>query len=391
MSLLLDALKKTEQARPDVVQGTASSPPTPTLTLETLPETPKNKTAREAEDDPARMSAHNLFAAKPMRTGTRLGIVPLALLAGLLFAAGGGYYVWREISPMPMMKDQSPAPSPSFIAITAPPSTAPAPLVVAPEALPVTPGSAPVAPGSQIIAEEEPISTKRAPALVMSAPQASIPKAAKPIRIEHDPKTVKPIHIEHDKDTATVDPTLLAAYQAYRNGDLDTARKHYDEVLHKDTKNRDALLGLGAIAQQQSQDAAAAHYYRQVLALDPRDPIAHAGMSTLFGTADTAGTESRLKLLLAQQPQSAALYFALGNHYTEQSRWSEAQQAYFEAVKRDPDDGRFVFNLAVSLDHLGQSRLAAQYYQRALQLSPADTAGFNRAQVQQRMNELTAP
>lgn len=213
----------------------------------------------------------------------------------------------------------------------------------------------------------------------MSAPQASIPKAAKPIRIEHD------------NETATVDPTLLAAYQAYRNGDLDTARKHYDEVLHKDTKNRDALLGLGAIAQQQSQDAAAAHYYRQVLALDPRDPIAHAGMSTLFGTADTAGTESRLKLLLAQQPQSAALYFALGNHYTEQSRWSEAQQAYFEAVKRDPDDGRFVFNLAVSLDHLGQSRLAAQYYQRALQLSPADTAGFNRAQVQQRMNELTAP
>ena len=379
MSLLLDALKKTGQAQPDVMQGTPSSPRTPSLTLETLPETPKKKTAREAENDLARMSAHNLFAAKPVRTGTRLGIVPLALIAGLLFAAGGSYYVWREISPMPMMTEQSPAPSPDFIAITAPPSTAPTPLVLAPEASPVTPENAPVAPGSQTIAEEKPISIKRAPALATSAPQAFTPKAAKPIRIEHD------------NEIATVDPTLLAAYQAYRNGDLDTARQHYDEVLHKDTKNRDALLGLGAIAQQQSQDAAAAHYYRLVLALDPRDPIAHAGMSTLFGTADTAGTESRLKLLLAQQPQSAALYFALGNHYTDQSRWSEAQQAYFEAVKRDPDDGRFVFNLAVSLDHLGQSRLAAQYYQRALQLSPPDTAGFDRAQVQQRMNELTAP
>lgn len=379
MSLLLDALKKTGQAQSDVIQETPSSPRTPKLTLETLPEIPKEKTARETEDDPARMSAHNLFAAKPVRTGTRLGIIPLALLAGLLFAAAGSYYVWREISPMPMMKEQSPAPSPDFISITAPPATAPAPLVVVPEALPVAPGSAPAAPGRQTIAEEKTNPAKRAPALATSAPQAFTPKAAQPIRIEHD------------NETATVDATLLAAYQAYRNGDLDTARQHYDEVLHKDTKNRDALLGLGAISQQQSQDAAAAHYYRQVLALDPRDPIAHAGMSTLFGTADTAGTESRLKLLLAQQPQSAALYFALGNRYTEQSRWSEAQQAYFEAVRRDPDDGRFVFNLAVSLDHLGQSRLAAQYYQRALQLSPADTAGFNRAQVQQRMNELAAP
>lgn len=369
MHLLLDALKKTGQAaQTNAVQGTPSDQSTPELTLENLPEMPQQKTARQVDDDLARLSAHNLFAAKPARTVTRLGIVPLTVLGGLLLAVGGSYYVWREISPAPMIKHQNSAP----IAISAPPSTVPTPLVLAPNALPVLPEMEPVA-------EVKPSAARRTPAPAAPPPQTFAPNAVQPIRIEHG------------NEMGTVDTTLLAGYQAYRNDDLDAARQHYGDVLHKDAKNRDALLGLAAIALQQSQDDIAAGYYRQVLALDPRDPIAHAGMSTLFGTADTAGTESRLKLLLLQQPQSAALHFALGNHYAEQSRWGEAQQAYFEAVRRDRDDGVFAFNLAVSLDHLGQTKLAAQYYQRALQLSPSDTAGFNRAQVQQRANELTAP
>ena len=77
---------------------------------------------------------------------------------------------------------------------------------------------------------------------------------------------------------------------------------------------------------------AAIQYYRQVLSLDPRDPVAHAGMSA-FASGDAAGKESRLKQVLTQTPQSAALHFALGNLYSEQSRWGEAQQAYFNALQ----------------------------------------------------------
>ena len=201
----------------------------------------------------------------------------------------------------------------------------------------------------------------------------------------------QPIHIEHGQEGYAVDPTLLAAWQAYRSGDLRTAWQHYSDVLKKDAKNRDALLGMAAIAQQQSQDAIAVRYYNKVLMLDPRDPIAHAGMLSLLGPGNEAGAESRLKLLLSQQPQSAALHFALGNLYLEQSRWSDAQQAYFNACNLEQDNAQFAFNLAVSLDHLGQGKLAAQHYLRALQLDLSDNPGFNRAQTQQRINELTAP
>lgn len=371
MSLLLDALKKSGQAHPQSGTSAAAhrdnsrltpehAPRTaPHLSLEGLPEPLRQNTARESEDDLARLSVHKLSAAKAAPARPQLGIVPLALAAGLLLAAGGGYYVWREISP--------------------------APSILRPSAAPAPPASGAAPNGPAAMAETPPATTENPGAARRAMTLAS------PITQTIAPETPQPIHIEHTRTIAAVDPTLLAGYQAYRAGNLDTARQHYEDALRKDANNRDALLGLAAIAQQQSQDAAAAQYYRKVLALDPRDPIAHAGMAALFGAADLTATESRLKRLLSQKPQSVELHFALGNLYAEQSRWNDAQQSYFEAARRAPEDARIALNLAVSLDHLGQDRLAAQYYQRTLQLSPTDATDFNRAHVQQRAHELATP
>lgn len=303
----------------------------------------------------------------------RIAIIPAALVSALLLAAAGGFYVWREISVPPVMQKKN---------ITVPlASVAPLPAsasVIAPE----------------LLIPDDPISA--IPSLLVNSPPD---KAKRKSRPDNSPKLktsaalAPPVRIEHSHESIAVDPILLNAWQAYRDGDLDTALQHYGEVLHKDAQHnnppdRNALLGLAAIAQQRSQDAVAAQYYSRLLALDPRDPDAHAGMSSLLGATGTAGTESRLKLLLAQRPEAAALHFALGNYYAEQSRWGDAEQSYFTACKLESDNARFAFNLAVSLDHLGQEKLAAQHYQHALQLDPANNPGFDHAQTQLRLIEL---
>lgn len=206
----------------------------------------------------------------------------------------------------------------------------------------------------------------------------------------HAPRQTQPFTIEKHQQVDAITPLLQAAYRAYRSGDLTTAQRDYGDVLQRDDKNRDALLGLAAIAQQQGQDPLAAQYYGQLLALDPRDALANAGMSAL-GKGSQPDKESRLKLLLEQQPQSAALHFALGNLYAEQSRWPEAQQAYFDAYSLQPDAAQYAYNLAVGLDHLGQGKLASQYYRRALQLDASGNANFDHSQTQQRLDELKAP
>ncbi|HYR05704.1 MAG TPA: tetratricopeptide repeat protein, partial [Gallionella sp.] len=135
------------------------------------------------------------------------------------------------------------------------------------------------------------------------------------------------------------------------------------------------------------ENQAAARYFGRVLALDPRNALANAGMSAL--NTDDDYNESRLKILLHEQGNSAALHFALGNLYARQSRWGEAQQAYFNAYALEPGNAEYAFNLAVSLDHLGQKKLAVQHYQLAIQLDPSHSAGFNHAQILQRAQELT--
>ena len=151
-------------------------------------------------------------------------------------------------------------------------------------------------------------------------------------------------------------------------------------------RNTDALLGLAAIAQRNGDDSSAAYYYAKVLELDPRDPVANAGMSAL---TTSNNTESRLKRLLNEQQGSSALHFALGNQYAAQARWADAQQSYFNAYKLDPENAQLAFNLGVSLDRLGQQKSAVQYYLRALELDPNKRNGFDHAQISSRIEELT--
>ena len=110
-------------------------------------------------------------------------------------------------------------------------------------------------------------------------------------------------------------------------------------------------------------------------------------MLNLLGSSDPVGSEAKLKQLLAEQP-AGFLHFALGNLYATQKRWPEAQQAYFQAYHLASDNPDYAFNLAVSLEQIGQTKPALTYYQRALALQQQRGAGFERAAVEARIAQL---
>jgi tetratricopeptide (TPR) repeat protein len=188
--------------------------------------------------------------------------------------------------------------------------------------------------------------------------------------------------------TRTLDRELDNAYTAFEAGDYAAARRSYQQVLRADPTNRDAMLGLAAIDLRAGDEGAAQARYQKLIERDPRDPYAHAAMVGMRPSADPVQSESRLKSLIAQQPDSAPLQFALGNLYSGQSRWSEAQGAYFRAYSADPDNADFAYNLAVSLDHLRQPRLALEYYQRALALAGDRPVSFDRTRAADRARDL---
>ena len=198
------------------------------------------------------------------------------------------------------------------------------------------------------------------------------------------------IQIRQSTAASQINPLLSKAYQSFLSGDLAVAQQQYQKVLQQEPNSRDALLGMAAVALSRKQSGQAAAYYGKLLELDPDDPEAMAGLVGVQGQTDPVQSESRLKKILAQNPRAGAAHFALGNLYTRQSRWAEAQQSYFRAYGSMPGNADYAFNLAVSLDILNQGKLALEYYQRALELAQSGPAGFDKASAQNRIKELLA-
>ena len=197
------------------------------------------------------------------------------------------------------------------------------------------------------------------------------------------------IQVRRNSSGNQINPALSSAYQYFISGDAAAAKLQYQKVLQQDPNNRDALLGMAAIALNQRQAEQAGSFYGRLLELDPADPDAIAGLTSLQ-QGDPVQSESRLKKSLSQNPQAGAVLFALGNLYAQQSRWSDAQQTYFRAYTTTPGSADYAFNLAISLDKLNQVKLAREYYQRALTLGQNSSGNFSRSDVQKRITELEA-
>ena len=181
--------------------------------------------------------------------------------------------------------------------------------------------------------------------------------------------------------------SLERAYGAFRAGDLESAAEAYRAVVRHEPGNRDALLGLAAVATRTGGWDEAAGHYARVLAFHPADSVAQAALIAVGGQ-DSARGENRLKALLWREPEAAHLHFDLGNVYAAQSRWPEARQSFFSAYRFDRENADYAYNLAVSLDHLSRRERALHFYHEALALARSRPSSFDATAVRARIREV---
>ena len=352
-----------EALNADLASPSAASASGPPITPpdNKRPAASPEQTARASrEEEQERNTARNMFALKHAQQARTQRRVLFGLLAAALLGIGGSFW-WQMQS---VFKG-------SFVRPLAPaPLTTTAPAQVDADKLAPAPLPALIA------------------ALVRSATAAELPAKPEAAARIAPPQALSDNPIRLSTRQPKANPTLERAYQALQADQAGDARRDYEQVLRTDARNVDALLGLAILAARQGQVSEASEFYRRTLEADPKNVNALAGLINLRGQADPGLSESRLKTLLASQPDSSALNFALGNLQAGQNRWSEAQQAYFRAYTVEPNNADYLYNLAVSLDHLHQNKLAAQYYQSALGAAGTRSSVFDKNQIKRRLLDL---
>jgi tetratricopeptide (TPR) repeat protein len=197
------------------------------------------------------------------------------------------------------------------------------------------------------------------------------------------------ITISKADDSEQKNVMVSQAFKAYRDGHYDAAKSIYESVLKEEPDNRDAHLGLGAIAINNNDRKNAYSHYVHLLELNPDDPLALNALIGLSNNADLVKDESAIKLLIQKEGNVPYLYFSLGNLYAKQQRWASAQQAFFDAYRLDTTNPDYVINLAISLDQLGQHNAALDYYKTAIELSKISSTRFDTVSVNSRILALS--
>jgi tetratricopeptide (TPR) repeat protein len=450
MSLLLQALQKASKNREggeNNEPGPASDPlDSDELVLEPLAEPAARREAGiagSASPSPAQaaavMQASRAPAFDPVDYAREHYMI-VFLAAAVLVAIGYGTYVYIQVANPAWLRPKPSAAPSSPLAAASPQNTPASPIATAaPESaaakvsgMPAdTPTAAGTVPGATAPAAMAPQpSNAPQPAMVAASPDAAATPASsgdvvqarqqpaatepKPIRaaVSRPRRAAETAASQLDEDgvetvvlrsarpsgapqrnaepPAVAASDLMRAYEALQAGEFAQAKSLYAQVLEADSRNIDALLGLGAIASKDGRVEETVKYYQRVLELEPRNAYAQAGLIAIMGGSDPASSETRLRQLIAREP-SAFLYFTLGNLYADQGQWPGAQQAYFQAYQSQPDNPDYAFNLAVGLEHLGQTRQALDYYRKALDLSfRKGRANFDQNLVIQRVGQLSS-
>ncbi len=183
-----------------------------------------------------------------------------------------------------------------------------------------------------------------------------------------------------------IDDLISKGFSAYNKQDYTSAQQWYDSALHLDPHNRDANLGVAAVASKQGNYRLAENRYRHLLSLNIDDLAAFSALLSFSTPANSTDVELR-ELIDQRSSNPSELYAVLGSYYSQQGLWSRASVVYLKSValasKKNPDH---YYNLAVSLDNQSLYADAARYYHQALAI--AAVSSFDRAMVMARLETL---
>lgn len=184
-------------------------------------------------------------------------------------------------------------------------------------------------------------------------------------------------------------------------GDVEKAREHLQkrgprqpdfpdpimEELRELQTGKQFFWALGTVALSEGKFEEAAEAFREMVAADPAEPIAHMDLGTaLLQLGDVGGALTEYQEALQLSSGNPRLHYNLGLAYTLQKAQTKALEHYRTAVDLDPGFEKAHFNAANLLMRLQDQTQAEQHYARVVELNPSDAfARFMQAMAYVRL------
>ena len=182
-----------------------------------------------------------------------------------------------------------------------------------------------------------------------------------------------------DLPTLRTRDTVADAYRALLRGDYHNALASYDSVLEEDPRSLQALLGRAATLHKLRRLDEARQAYERVLGLDSTNREALTNLLAIISAAAPDEALARLKALERAAPDFTPVVAQIALVHGQLGQDTLAIDALQRAVRQDPANLPYRYNLAILLDRSGQRLPAAQAYQAVLDGLRAGSGGGDLA------------
>lgn len=234
------------------------------------------------------------------------------------------------------------------------------------------------------------------------SPDKSADKSANPASDPASDADAQPVSAELK---GSIRKDLNAAADLMMDGKYSEAADLYRSILNKNSKETNALAGLGMALGRQFKLDAADEQFELLLTIDPNNPVAHCGKAMVLlnrlQSSNNTVIKSRTAILkeagkecnlaLDADPRVVEAHYLLGRVYKEEGRNDRACQAFMGAIKLDPHYSNAYAQLGLVQVLLNKQSEASENFKKAISINSGNsTAHFGMAQIAFKQNRLEA-
>jgi Flp pilus assembly protein TadD len=182
---------------------------------------------------------------------------------------------------------------------------------------------------------------------------------------------------------------LKEGYDALNEDKLEVAIYYYKKALAIDSKNKQALFGLGVAYQRLYQDQQAIDIYNKMLSYKQKDEKVINNLMIAMSNKDTKEALEMLLKIQQTTPDDPIILGQIGTTYLKMREYEKSIPYLTKAIYMSSDSAIFSYNLALAHDGLGNQDDALYYYQFALQSNLSgkiESSEINK--IRQRVKDL---